>query len=122
MSKNYIKNPITGRLIKIDGPTYKKLSHTHDFSLTSSSRTRGWHDAAPRKGKERHELKKRCGNKCFLKPENEGFPICKKCSAVICDCKTDCRGVAAAKIRAHQYKHVEIYDIIDKLSNECKRK
>lgn len=58
--------------------------------------TKGWKTDAPKRGKERHELVKRCPD-CFLIPEQEKFPVCKV------DCSYDCRGIRAAKIRLHQY-------------------
>lgn len=71
-------------------------------------KTRGWAAAAPQKGTERHQLKKKCGDSCFLKPEAEGFPIC----AALREhqgCKVDCRGVTAAKVRASQWKYPVVY-------------
>lgn len=86
------------------------------------SKTRGWSVDAPQRGRERHQLKAKCGDSCFLIPENESFPICARCkSNTQCDCEIDCRGLAAAKIRAHQWKYTQLYDTIDKLEKaKCK--
>lgn len=170
----YVKNPETGRNIKVDGPTYEKLKAKYNLQNAekfvkkepqkkqpskplSDERmkqitempvhranievsvqrvkqphlvqrvatykkdqgrgqpTRGWALDAPKKGKERHLLKKECGDKCFLLPETEGFPICPKCVEGKCSCEIDCRGLMAAKIRAHQYKYTDLYDNIDQL-------
>jgi hypothetical protein len=81
----------------------------------SGYRTRGWGEDAPKKGSERHQLHRECGDRCFLIPETEGFPICPSCREGSCQCKIDCRGLTAAKIRAHQYKYTELYDLIDQL-------
>lgn len=170
----YVKNPITGRNIKVGGDTYEKLKQTYNLQniekfvkklphkrqpskpLTtahikqisnmpvhradielSAQRvkqphlirrattykkdqgrgrpTRGWALDAPKKGRERHQLKKKCGSKCFLLSETEGFPICSKCDNNHCSCEIDCRGLTAAKIRAHQYKYTDLYDNINQL-------
>lgn len=107
MSKQLVTNPYTGRKIMVGGATHRKIS-----------RTLGWKVDAPKKGSERHMLKQQCGNQCFLKPETEGFPICAKCVNDKCSCKIDCRGLASAKVRAHQYHHEELYDAIDRLQQQ----
>lgn len=157
MPCDYVKNPITNRMIKVGGKTYnevvkkhpsikkapchslpsknatagkktkpvypkspppniKKEAKTipktrvarkkHEMELGTSGRgerTRGWAAAAPQRGSERHEMKKKCGNPCFLNPEKEGFPICRALRITNGNCEVDCRGLAAAKIRARQY-------------------
>jgi len=83
------------------------------------SRTRGWGIDAPRRGRERHLLLEKCGDRCFLIPEKESFPICTRCqSETECNCQLDCRGLNAAKIRAHQWKYENLYDTIDQLERE----
>lgn len=71
-------------------------------------RTRGWAAAAPQKGTERHQLKAKCGDTCFLKPQAEGFPICAALREKQ-GCKVDCRGVTAARVRAAQWKYPTVY-------------
>lgn len=84
-------------------------------------RTRGWVGMAPQRGRERHLLKQKCGDKCFLIPESEAFPICPKCSQDKCSCQLSCQGLMAAKIRAHQYKYTALYPIISQLEKKCAR-
>jgi hypothetical protein len=64
--------------------------------------SKGWKNAAPKPGKARDRLLAKCGKKCFLRPSDKGFAICTM------NCKPDCRGLAAAKARAGQYKHSKI--------------
>lgn len=66
----------------------------------STLQGKGWHELAPRKGKERDELKAKCGDACFLRPEDNGFPICAALSRTKSPCTVDCRGLAAAKSRS----------------------
>ena len=99
-------------------PTLKRLVQKKDEPR--GSRTRGWRGDAPKKGRERHQLKAQCGDKCFLVPESEGFPICPRCVDETCSCEVDCRGLTAARIRAKQYKYQELFPAIDRLIAEKK--
>ena len=58
-------------------------------------KTRGWRALAPQKGHDRHQLMAECGNACFLRPDNEGFPICPKCQFgdEKCICALICKGI-----------------------------
>ena len=76
------------------------------------SPTKGWKDAAPKRGKEREELKQKCGPKCFLLPEKNKFPICSH------TCTPDCRGIISAKIRARQYKYENVATLAQKLQDK----
>lgn len=67
------------------------------------SATRGWKAASPKKGTARHEMSKKCPD-CFLLPNEEKFPICTE------NCKPDCRGITAAKVRAKQYGYEGVYN------------
>lgn len=58
-----------------------------------------WHDIAPKKGAERNALKAKCGGACFLRPEDNGYPICPKLG-VGADCQVSCEGLAAANSRS----------------------
>ena len=58
----------------------------------------GWNNNKPHTLKQRREMLKKCGSKCFL-GKNFKFPICKKNT-----CKIDKRGLWAAFIRARQWK------------------
>lgn len=73
-----------------------------------ASPTRGWAEAAPKPGKERHELKKACGDKAFLMPKSEKFPIVPAQKSPVKNCAVACTGVQAAKNRACQTKNVEV--------------
>jgi len=87
----------------------------------SGSRTRGWN--APRRGKPRHAMMKKCGEKCFLDPEHEAFPICAKLTGGKSDCQLDCRGVQAAFQRARQWGYEDVAKAAKELSREkCRRK
>ncbi len=88
------------------------------------SKTRGWSSDVPKRGSERHLLKKECGDKCFLMPEDEGFPICPKCFNNVCKCEIDCRGLTAAKIRAKQHKYNQVSKAVETLEKktQCGKK
>ena len=105
-----VKNPITGRMITVGGKTYNhlvligKIKHKITYPPKSKERgipTKGWAAMAPPK-RERSAYKKRCGKKCLLKPESNGYPICDE------NCEPDCRGIQSAYRRARQYHHQDI--------------
>lgn len=85
-----------------------KLVEAQSRGEGRGSRTRGWSAMEPKKGRERHQMKAKCGNSCFLQPENEGFPICRKLSLTGGQCKVDCKGLQSAYVRARQWKHTEV--------------
>ena len=65
---------------------------------------KGWGKMAPKSGKERSRVYKKCGKKCFLKPNKRKpsqskFPVCSKSS-----CKINCKGVTSAYIRSRQWR------------------
>jgi hypothetical protein len=66
-----------------------------------SSDTRGCENEKP-SYYQRTVILKRCGKKCFLKP-NKSFPICKKNT-----CKVSSKGVYSAYIRGQQYHRKSI--------------
>lgn len=100
-----------------DYKTYKKTSPKKILSRKlkvgegRGSPTRGWGKASP-KGKNRHALKKKCGNSAFLDPTNEKFPVKNK------KCEYVCEGLNAAKNRACQYNHQTIADKAQKLGEK----
>jgi hypothetical protein len=129
---SYVKSPKTGRMVKVGSETYKSLERsgyrlsglkrhrmpskstrgamavakraakgkaTHRVAKGRGGATRGWSPA--RRVTERRALAGKCGSRCFLKPPT-GFPVCDS------NCKTDCRGVVAARVRAAQYKYRDI--------------
>jgi hypothetical protein len=61
-----------------------------------------WSKKSPKRGKQRLSLKKKCGVHCFLRPKDNGFPICDS------KCNVNCQGLLAAKKRASQYGYEDI--------------
>jgi hypothetical protein len=61
-----------------------------------------WSKHSPKNTSERKELMKKCDKKCFLKPTEMKFPVCRK------DCSVDCEGLVAARIRARQLSYPEV--------------
>lgn len=78
----------------------------------------GWSEKAPKKGKQREQLAKSCGGKCFLMPEKRKFPVCARCNGSVCTCKPSCEGLKAARIRAAQYHYTQVKERADKLLAE----
>lgn len=146
-----IRNPETGKLINVDGPTYQQLlakgynlSQIEEvqgkkgskryqesvpslaavseirqlpskFSSKQSNSAKGWEKDGPKRGQQRRDLMEKCGNRCFLIPEQQSFPICSACRTDECLCELDCRGLAAANIRARQWQYTNLYQTIDDL-------
>jgi hypothetical protein len=100
---------------------YQKLmAHKGD---SRGSPTRGWRLRAPQKGTERHNLLKKCGEKCFLGGD-ESFPICPGCDNYEgdCQCLIDCAGAEAAYIRARQWGHEDVAALSQRvLKEKCGR-
>jgi len=86
-------------------------------------KTRGWDARAPTRGKERHQLHRECGDKCFLLPESEKFPICAspRMTGGKSKCEIDCSGVLAAKIRAKQHGYDQISKKAEKILEKCEK-
>jgi hypothetical protein len=86
-------------------------------------KTRGWAARSPTRGKERHQLKDECGNKCFLLPEEEKFPICAspRTTGGKSNCLVDCTAVQSALIRAKQWGYDEVAEKADKLLEKCNK-
>jgi hypothetical protein len=84
-------------------------------------KTRGWASRSPTRGAERHQLKKDCGNKCFLLPGEEKFPICQspRMTGGVSNCTPDCTGIESAYIRARQYKYDDVAEKAKALLKEC---
>jgi hypothetical protein len=70
--------------------------------------TYGWKLRSPQKGVSRHLLLQKCGSRCFLMPEREGFPICTKYELTAPKCEMDCGGISTAYRRAKQYKYPQV--------------
>lgn len=60
---------------------------------------KGWKEIAPKVGSERNALKAKAGDACFLRPQDNGYPICPKLSVTDNVPKVSCQGLAAAKNR-----------------------
>jgi hypothetical protein len=60
---------------------------------------------SPRGARQRVNLYKRCGKKCFLRPSDLGFPVCARSAR---HCRANCAGLAAAEYRAGQYGYTNI--------------
>ena len=135
MNEAYTTNPLTGNLIKVGGPVYKKLmrgkatkgmllnfkskakkrsvKRSLKRSVGRGGRTRGWKIASPGRGRERSVMKKKCGSKCFLSPARNGYPICARNT-----CKPDCRGIISAKVRAGQYKETTVMELARRMERK----
>lgn len=139
---SYVLNPITNRMIRVNGKTHKKLmSEEKELkrvlkTLSPSrrvkksrlrkviksihrkegrgSRTRGWAAMSPQRGRERNELLSKCGAKCFLLPKEKKFPVCSALR-VGEGCKFNCKGILSAKIRARQYKYNDVANLSEQL-------
>ena len=105
---------------------YGKTTKATDVKLQKGAQNikgnkmKGWGDAAPKRGKERGELKSKCGDQCFLKPDSDGFPICAalRKGKNKNNCKVDCRGIIAAQVRAGIWDYKDVHEVATKLKKE----
>jgi len=103
-----LHRPLTVKqLLATKQPDYIR-SRLLNMKDISNSPTGGWVAMAPKHGAERHQLIKKCGSTCFLRPENEGFPICPKLTMSNGQCQLSCKGLHAAYNRAQQWKYPSI--------------
>lgn len=86
-------------------------------------KTRGWDARAPTRGRERHQLHRECGDKCFLLPESEKFPICAspRMTGGKSKCEIDCGAVLSAKVRANQWGYKNVAKNADVILKECEK-
>lgn len=84
----------------------------------SGSWTRGWDAVKPKTKAARRAVKEKCGDKCFLRPSDLGFPVCRKLDSSETDCKADCRGILSAKSRARQWKYHDIAEAAQELGHK----
>jgi hypothetical protein len=89
-------------------------------SKRSQHPAKGWAKLSPKKGTQRHEMMKKCGKKCFLDPQNEGYPICAYTDEPVC--KIDYTGVLSAYVRSRQWKHAHVETLAKKLLDSQKKK
>lgn len=89
--------------------------------MTSKQRRKspsnGWSKMAPKKGKDRNDMLKKCGSKCFLDPKNKKYPICAKGS-----CKVNKKGLHAAYSRSRQWNREKIASTAKKKLSKGKRR
>ena len=86
-------------------------------------KSRGWDARAPIKGKERQQLQAECGDKCFLLPSVQKFPICAspRMNGGQSKCEIDCGGVQSALIRARQWGYDEVAQKAEIILKECNK-
>jgi hypothetical protein len=132
-----LKSPYASQVKKakrVERPTksshqkqFGKTTNVKDVKLQKSSvkqqsgrggKTKGWKEAAPKRGAERNALKTKCGNECFLKPDSNGFPICASLRKGKNDCKVDCRGIIAAQVRAGIWDYKDVHEAAMMLSKK----
>jgi len=103
--------------------TVKKSSVRKRLSVSHRDWThgvRGWGKVKPGSINRRRALRDECGAKCFLKPEEHKFPICRGLEHSKSKCIMDCRGVLAAKIRGAQWGHKDVVTKADKLAKKLR--
>jgi len=61
-----------------------------------------WSQIAPKTKAQRQQLIQICGSTCFLMPNELKFPVCTP------DCKVNCKGLIAARVRARQWNYPEV--------------
>jgi hypothetical protein len=139
MEKNIlVKNPLTGRWIKKNGSTFNKLIDKKikincksvkkktpfkpkSYKVTKSFKSFpidntniSWSKKKPNSKGEREYIYKKCGESCFLIPQQLKFPICNK----NLPCTYNCRGLKAASSRAGEWKYDKVLktskDLTDK--------
>lgn len=127
-----IRNPETGRWIRVGGTTYKDLKNKgvpidtrskrrvekfkppKDYTVPTKFKkypvvdpvARPWGMDKPEKIKDRRRLLQKCGSSCFLLPDSKKpmFPICNK----KLPCRYNCRGIKAAASRAGEWKYDKV--------------
>lgn len=140
MLTNKIINPLTGRLIIVNGPTYKELIK-NGYDLSSEKKVKGKKPQKQYSDTPNHEIddilemprgkinikgnKTRGWGDVAPKRGRERKTLHNKCgdkcflrpeslSFPICprnECEIDCRGVSSAHIRAAQWKYKNIRDM-----------
>jgi hypothetical protein len=115
MSTQVYKGPKGGYFILINGKKrYLKVeeakalmgkSLTKKKPLKSKAKTKGkylrqelayWSQMKPKRGAEREALIKKCGDACFLIPQERKYPICSKDKK----CQPSCNSILSAMNRA----------------------
>ena len=60
------------------------------------------------------------GNKCFLLPDQEKFPICRALSENSPHCEIDPRAIQTAKQRAMQYRYYDVAKKAERLQQKMR--
>lgn len=118
-----VLRPKPGSRVNRGGRTTEAEKITLPRTGRPTGKAKGWASSSPRRGTERTQLKAKCGEECFLKPDVNGFPVC----AALREgkgCKVDCRGIIAAKLRAGEWKYEHVREVADKLAKKygCENK
>lgn len=124
-AKSPKRSPKALKLEKIQAslPKSRKAQHKNLEKLIKNadeprgSRTRGWKAMSPQRGMERHELKMKCGDKAFLDPKNEKYPV-MPALRVNDNCEYDCSGLVSAKVRSCLYHNNDIAEKSQKLGEK----
>ena len=132
---SFVKNPKSGRLIKVGGTLYKslqkegirfdskrvqkkkfvpvldkkvgkKVSVNPTFKVDRTDVK--WEEKKPHTAKERKMLHERCGDDAFLLPSALKFPICNKITKKEDACTYNCRGLKGASSRAGEWKYKNV--------------
>src|SRR4029079_15298383 len=119
LSREYTKLTLTNVKKHLLSPRRAKLNKLKGLKKTGRGKVvRGWAASAPQKGTERHLLKQKCGNKAFLLPEREAYPVMDALRNTNAKCVYRCEALNAAKNRARQYHHPAIANKADRLLNQ----
>ena len=94
-----------------------KIQQSEKVMKNKNSPTRGWAAMSPQRGTERHLLKEKCGNKAFLIPDEEKFPV-MPALRVSDDCEYSCQGINSAIVRACQYNYLDVAEKAQKLGEQ----
>ncbi len=107
--------------VKQNLPESRKYKHANLEKVSKNknegrgSPTRGWAAAVSSPGRERHDLKAKCGNAAFLIPEEEKYPVMNALRNTGGKCEYVCEGISAAKNRSCQYNRPDIAEKANKL-------
>jgi len=140
-TETFVRNPQTGRPIKVGGPTYNRLKEQNkqiqqqkkiqkskfrasDDDLVSSVirlgrnkrvdyGTESWESKKPKTKKEREEVLRKYGKSCFLIPDKLKFPICNKSDGAY-----NCKGLKAASSRAGQWGYKKVLEKSKKITKK----
>jgi hypothetical protein len=138
-NETFIRNPETGRLIKLGGKTFMKLKRENkiqkykkiqkvkfepvDDKLVKPAKLRKnikvdksdqlWKDKKPKTKKERQEILKKYGESCFLIPEKLKFPICNSKDGAY-----NCKGLKAASSMARIWGYKNVLKKSQKIQSE----